>query len=57
MNHGYPFFRHIGGGRNLKDRLGAEGGLTIVEVMVAAMVLVIGAFAIFKIVAAATRTS
>jgi Tfp pilus assembly protein PilV len=57
MNHGYPFFRHIGGGRNLKDRLGAEGGLTIVEVMVAAMVLVIGAFAIFKIVDAATRTS
>lgn len=38
-------------------RLRAERGLTIVEVMVAAMVLVIGALAIFKIVDAATRTS
>lgn len=38
-------------------RLRAEQGLTIVEVMVAAMILVLGALAIFKIVDAATRTS
>lgn len=38
-------------------RIRAEHGLTIVEVMVAAMILVLGAFAIFKIVDAATRTS
>lgn len=41
----------------LKTRLSSERGLTIIEVMVAAMILVIGAFAIFKIVDAATRTS
>lgn len=41
----------------LRPRLSAQQGLTIVEVMVAAMVLVIGALAIFKIVDAATRTS
>lgn len=41
----------------LRSRLSAERGLTIVEVMVAAMILVLGAIAIFKIVDAATRTS
>lgn len=41
----------------VRRRLASERGLTIVEVMVAAMILVMGAFAIFKIVDAATRTS
>lgn len=63
MNLGRRLARR-GGDRNrridrnkLKVRLSAEQGLTIVEVMVAAMILVMGAFAIFKIVDAATRTS
>lgn len=41
----------------LRGRFANERGLTIIEVMVAAIILVIGAFAIFKIVDAATRTS
>lgn len=44
-------------GAAARRRLGSERGLTLVEVMVAAMVLVLGAIAIFRIVDAATRTS
>ncbi len=49
----------IGAGpiRVLRERLRGERGVSIVEVVVAAMLLALGAVAIFKIVDAATRTS